>query len=196
MKKLLTLVLALLLIVGCSSTSSNPKDVAEDFLDALSKGDLVKAQELTAPSQRDDDYDQGEIAGFDFDDDQMAKEFSQKLFKDGFVVGDVVEEGDTAFANITFTAPVMGQLMTSIFTISLQKAFDEEFNQLSETEQEAELNRLFIEELDNTDYESYESKVYLIKENDKWYAESLDGKNDSIIKPMMGGVGDIFDIED
>lgn len=193
MKRLVSVLLVLLLLVGCGggAPANNPKSVAQAFLNALRSGDAEKVMEMTAPSQRGDE-DSIDIMDMDVKDEKLVKEFTGKFFKDGFKVTDVTEEGDSAVANITFSAPKMGELMGKLMPVIFAKAFDEDYNALTEEEQGMEMMKIMTDSLKDATFDTYESKLHLIKEDDKWYAEALDGKNEDMLEIIFDDFN-IFD---
>lgn len=191
MKKALGILLVLLLIVGCSSSpSDNPKAVAQSFLNALKDANIETVNELIVPSQRSEDG--LDVLDFDIADQKIAKEFTNKMFKDGFKVGEVTEDGDSAIAQVKFNGPDMGELMGKFFPIMMTKAFDAEFTALSEEEQGTEIINELIKQLDGINYKTFDSELHITKEENKWYVESMEGKNEDFLAPMMDGIEGLF----
>lgn len=188
MKKLISLALIILLLVGCSSgaNTATPDGVAKEFLNSLKDANIEKVNELTVPDERMTADELKEATGDLISvEGEKGKEMMKHIFRSDFNVSAAEVDGDTAKVNVKWTGVDLSKLLGPIMAEVMTKAFDPEFQKLSETEQQTQMEEVMTKLISEGESKDYESPLSLTKVEDKWYVDSLEGNNKSFMEVMI-----------
>lgn len=188
MKKLISLALIVLLLVGCSSgaNTATPDGVAKEFLNSLKNGNIERFNELTVPDERMSAEELKEATGDLISvEGEKGKEMLGHVFRSEFNVGAAEVDGDTAKVNVKWTGVDLSKLLGPIMAEVMTKAFDPTFQELSETEQQAQMEEAMSKIMADGESKEYEAPLSLKKVEDKWYVESLNGNNKGFFEVMV-----------
>ncbi len=190
MKKLLTILLISLVLIGCSSkpkvdtpsTAASPESVAKEFLTAYRKMDTKKVNAFIVPEDQlteeqikevEDERAQQVIAGV------KPEEMMDFFFKSDFDVSQPTITDDKATVVVKWEGIDFGKTYQLVMTKIVELAMDPGFSNLSEEEQDKKIDELVVNMFKDGEAKPYESELHLRKVDNTWYVESSEKANKS-----------------
>ena len=197
MKKIISILLVVLLLIGCGSKTATPEATVSGFMDATKAFNFVKMIDYVhVDSEKSDELvDELEES---FDTDEMELElfnyFKDNAKKIEYSIDNIVEDDDRATVSVTADYVDGSVLMGAVFEEYMGKIFELAFSGKEPSEEEISelLGTIMNEKIKEIEVEFITStfEVELIKVNNKWL---IDDVSNDLLNVMMSNFMFVID---
>ena len=206
MKKILALLISLMMVFSLTACGGpSPTDVSDNFLTAIKNADnealaecyvedefdLFEEASDAAESGDEEDGDKEEAEA----DDALTKVYEEnlvpKMLEFEYELSNEKVDGDKATVDVTVKTYQMGSAFTAFFGEYMTQAFALVFSDTSDEQMSALAANILTSKLDNMTGKTYEktATLSLIKKDDKWLVDSVEGNKD-VLNALSGGLVD------
>lgn len=187
MKKLLSILLIALLLVGCGSQTSKPESTTKGFLEALKAYDAKKMNSFIVEDARmsEDELKETE-QGFIGNDREMGTMIMKAVFKEDFQIDAAKIDGDKAVVPVKWKGAEIGTIIGNYMGKTFALMMDSTFVSKTEEEQSAAYKELLKEAIKETEAVDIATELKLIKKDGQWFIESLEEANADFLNDALG----------
>lgn len=204
MKRLLAITVSLVMVLSLTACGGpSPTDVADTFLTAIKEQNA----ESIAECYVNDEFDlfeeasnaaDGEVSDEDKEeeaDDALTKVYDEnlvpKMLEFEYELSNEKIDEDKATVDVAVTTYQLGSAFTSFFGEYLSQAFALAFSDTSDEQMSALAANILTSKLDGLTEKTYQKTVTLslIKKDDKWVVDKVDGNKD-VLNALSGGIVD------
>ena len=196
MKRIISIILMVLMIVGLTACGASPTSTTESFLNAVKSGDTDTINEVYAGGTldiMDSVSDEGDDAEDETTDDSLDKVYDEllvpKLLDFDYEVSNEQIDGDKATVDVKFTTYKLGDAFSAFFSEYLTQAFALIFSDVSDEQMDALASNILTEKLNLCEEKTYDKTVTLSlsKKDGKWVVDAIEPASD-IIDALSGGL--------
>lgn len=203
MKKIAAIMISIMMILSLTACGGpSPTEVSDKFLTAIKNADSEALAECYVEDEFDLFEEASEAAESDEDesdkedeesDDALTKVYDEKLIPKmlefEYELSNEKIEGDKATVDVTVKTYQLGSAFSSFFSEYITQAFALAFSDASDEQMNALAANILTGQLDNMTEKTYEktATLSLIKRDDKWLVDSVDGNKD-VLNALSGGL--------